>query len=49
MDGAMSQTNGDKARFAKARMKRLRHREAARALRKGVESKQAPKPRIKPD
>ena len=39
----MSRRNGDKARFDKARMKKIRHREHMRAVRKATESGSASK------
>ena len=44
----MSQNNGDKARFDKARQKRGRRRVAMRALRATLEAKAPPKPAAKP-
>jgi hypothetical protein len=40
----MSQNNGDKARFDKARQKRARRRVAMRALRATLETKTPPAP-----
>ena len=44
----MSQNNGDKSRFDKARQKRGRRRLAMRALRASLEAKATPKPAAKP-
>jgi len=44
----MSKQNGDKARFEKARMKRLRRRESTRALRKASETPPAAPAPTKP-
>jgi hypothetical protein len=44
----MSQNNGDKARFDKARQKRARRRVTMRALRATIEAKASPKTAAKP-
>jgi hypothetical protein len=44
----MSQNNGDKARFDKARQKRGRRRVAMRAMRATLEAKAPPAPVVKP-
>jgi hypothetical protein len=43
----MSKINGEKARFAVARKKRLRHRVNMRALRAPVAAEKAPEPEVK--
>ncbi|HKB71694.1 MAG TPA: hypothetical protein VKH46_12690 [Thermoanaerobaculia bacterium] len=43
----MSKINGEKARFAAARKKKLRHRVNMRALRAAVATKKAPEPEVK--